>query len=83
MKELDLYKFVKKNDIEFHWENDEVITFIPFDLLTEFTNMIGSTYFSDFGNNVHNVHMRYDYICIHMSNICEYFNINMEDVFDK
>jgi len=78
MKELDLYKFINKNDIEFHWEKDEVIIFIPFDLLTEFTNMIGYAYFH---NTIQHCVMKDNYICIHMSNISEYFNINMKDVF--
>lgn len=80
MTELDLYKFVRKNKLEYHWYDNDVLLLIPFYLLEDFNKMIGYHYFDEDGIQCV---MRYDYCCFEMKSICEYFDIDIKNIFEK
>ena len=80
MTELQLYKFITENNIEYHWYEDEVIVFIPFYLLEDLTKMLG---YGAFDGDVLDCKLKYDSICVAINDFCDYFGINMENVFEK
>lgn len=82
MSELELYKFVNDNNIEFsHHQNDrgveDVLMFVNFGQLAEFGKMI-SWILEDGGIEVI---MKETYMCFWMSDICENCDIEINNVF--
>ena len=82
MTELELYKFVEKNGLEYHWDNDDVdvILFIPNYLIPKWVELLKSSIMDDEGIKCT---MKFKYFCYEMSDICEYFDIDMKNVFEK
>lgn len=82
MSELDLYKFLNENSIEHHWEGEqkELIAWIPFDLLQEFAELIGSNLLSDGGLMVN---FQDSYIALDLEPIAEYHDIELENILKK
>jgi len=81
MTALDLYKFVTKNKLEWHWVNlkeIDVILFIPFDLLTEWITLLGPNILDEEGVLCH---MKEGYMCFLMQEICDYTDINISEIF--
>jgi len=80
MTELQLYKFIDDH-IEYNVVNkDEIYAFIPHYKLKEFTDLLGSHILDDEGINVVLLN---GYISIEMIAICEYFDINPDNIFEK
>lgn len=81
MTELQLYKFINNNCIEVHNNTPkaEVIAFIPFSLLEDLTNM-AENYFMD---DVEEVYLKYDYVCIDLCDLAEYYGIELDNVLEK
>lgn len=77
MTELQLYKFITDNNIEYHFEHEGVYIFIPFDLLKQFTEL-SKNYFSD---DPIEVVLRDDYICFVINDCYEYFGIDINNIF--
>ena len=50
--ELQLYKFIREYSIKMRWDNNQLATWIPFQYLQEFTEMIGYEMLSDGGLDV-------------------------------
>lgn len=85
MTELELYKFINNNELEITWncyenKDDELILWIPFYYLDEFTKMIGYNYLSDGGIEVN---LQEDCTSLDINPICEYFDINSENILGK
>lgn len=82
MTELELYKFIKYNNIEWHRrENEGVqdIVIMPFIFnLEEFCKLIKG-YNVDGGGLLAN--LLDGYVAIWMSDLCEYFGIDINNVF--
>jgi len=81
MDKLQLYKFVEGNGIEYHKShNDEndVILFVNIPLIEEWNKMLGSIMDEEGINCV----MKDGYFCFFMEYICEYFDIEMDEIFD-
>lgn len=82
MKVLDLYKFVHDNEIEHHKDNQdesEVILFIDIHLLDRWNNLLGVSILDEDG--VECV-MKHGYFCFRMKEICEWYDIDIEEVFN-
>jgi hypothetical protein len=83
MTELQLYKFINENNIEYHWGEKQgipdVIVFIDFDCIMEFTRMI--PFLLDEGGI--NVILKETYICVWMLDICERSDIDIKNIFPK
>ena len=81
MNTLDLYKFVSKNDIEYNYSHDkeEVYLFVNYYLLSEFNQLLGYHITSE---DILRCVMKSGYIGFEMSTICEYFEIELNDVFE-
>jgi len=78
MTELDLYKFINDN-IEYNVVNkDEIYTFIPHYRLKEFTDLLGRHILDDEGINVVLLNA---YISVEMTEVCEYFDIDPNNIF--
>ena len=85
MNELDLYKFIEEYSIELRWEcyekkEDELIAWIPYYCLEEFTELIGYEYLSEGGIEVN---LQIDGIALNIAEICENFGIEAERIYKK
>jgi hypothetical protein len=78
MKNIDLYKFVKDNNIEYHWHDDNVIIFIPVYLIEEWMDLLGWRYLDEDGLKCW---MKHKYFCFWMKDICYSFDIDMIEIF--
>lgn len=85
MKELELYKFIQENDIEYRYQvnyetkKDDLLVWIPFYLVEEFAEMIKSIN----SDSPTNCCLTENYLCFWMDDICSYFGIELESVFKK
>ncbi len=77
MTDLELYKFVTKNKLEWHYADGEVILFLPFYLLAEFATATLSFWEDD----PRRVVMRPDSIALDMGEVCDHYGLNMEEIF--
>lgn len=80
MTELELYKFVVNNKLEYHWVDNDVILFINFNILDDFTKLLGYGMFDEDGIACI---LKDTYICIWMFSICENSDIVLENIFKK
>ncbi len=80
MTELELYKFINDNEIEYHWHDEDVIIFINFYLLDEFAKLLGYGMFDEEGITCV---LKDKYICIWMYSICENSDIELINIFKK
>ncbi|HNG68591.1 MAG TPA: hypothetical protein PLP63_06585 [Saprospiraceae bacterium] len=83
MTELQLYKFINDNDVEwrYDWNKDQedVIVFINSYLIDDFCELIKS-YFDD----AHiECALRDRYICVWMDDLCSHYGIELINVFPK
>lgn len=87
MTELQLYKFVQDNRVEWRWEinretgyeKDDVILLPYIFHFEDFMKLIGDA----FDEYPLEVKARRDYVAIWMQEICDYFGIEIENVFPK
>lgn len=80
MTELELYKFIKNNDIEWHKYNDEIIIYVYSCELKYFYRICSPSLFDGGGIKCT---MKYGYIAIPMNFICDYHGIEIENVFTE
>jgi len=77
MKELKLYKFIQGK--EYHYDGDDVILFLDFHQLDEFQKLLDYGYFDEGMEII----LKWGYVCIHMKDICDYYDIDLYAVFDN
>lgn len=81
MTAADLIYFIRvDNTIEYKWIDDNVIIFIDHYHIKEFMDLVGHIYLT---NGDTNCILKDGYISLWMNDICEYFGIDMENVFRK
>lgn len=80
MTELDLYKFIKNNNIERHKYEWNIIWFIDFWLLEEFCKMVWPLEFDEWW---YEAHLKEDYIALSFNTMCENHWIEMDNVFNS
>lgn len=84
MTELQLYRWIKQTSTEWHWRDNEgrqdVIIFISFYDLKEFNDLIGSHITDEEGIECR---LKGGYLAVWMQEICDYHDIQMENVFEK
>ena len=80
MSELDLFKFIQEHSLEYHWNDGDVILFIPHYITGEWMKLLGWYILDDEGIECN---MKDGYFCFMMQEICNYFGIEMENVFSK
>lgn len=78
MTELDLYKFVSDNEIEYHWHDDNVIIFVSVWRIEQWSKLLGHGIMDEEGIECR---MKYNYFCFWMKDICGYFGIELSNVF--
>lgn len=78
MKEIDLFGFIVKDQIEYHWDNDDVYVFISHWNIKEFMDLFSINYLSD---NIIECVLRDGYIVAKMKDICEWHDIELINVF--
>lgn len=85
MNELDLYRYVDGNDLEYHMINpntheEDVVLFIGVDDIAFWYKLLG------YGNSIFcdgiKCTMKDGYVCFLMKEICEHFDIDINRVFD-
>ncbi len=83
MTELQLFKWITDNNIEWHWQendgDDDVICCVDAHQLEGFFELFDRQFFDD----VFQCILKYRYIAIWMNDICDYHGIELEAVFDK
>ncbi len=83
MKSIELYKFIEDNGVEWHKHNNDgikdVIVFINTDNIAEFMDMV-KTLASDCSGST--CVMKYGYLTFWMRDICDYYGIDIDDVFE-
>jgi hypothetical protein len=80
MTEVDFYKFIQTNGIEYHWYEKECLIFIDASDLDEFCKLLGDGIFEDDGIETH---LKYRYICIDANDICDHFGFDINKIFPK
>lgn len=81
MTELELYKFIKDNEIEIDWRLEKhLYIWIPFYHLEKFTKLLGYDNFFEGGEEVL---LQYDCVCVDILDICERFNIEPTNILPK
>jgi len=82
MSELELYKFITERELEYHWtgEKDDVILFIEVYNLERWNKLLGTPITDE--NGIECV-MKDGYFCFYMKNICEFFDIELNKVFEQ
>ena len=82
MTSIQLYKFITDNGLEWRWElnegEEDVILFLPFYLLDEFTKL---TNWSD--DWVYECVLKSNCIVLFIQHICDWHGLDIEDIFDK
>lgn len=82
MTELELYKFIKENNIEWHRADNEgtsdIIIFIYIFQLEGFYKIIKG-YMDDDGGLA--VRLLNGYVAVWMNDLCEHFDVDMNNVF--
>ena len=85
MTELEIYKFVQENELEWHHSfdgfNNDVTLFIPYCLMEEFSNMTKS--YLEECETIGNATLRYGYLAVEMLPFFYNYGINLENVFSK
>jgi hypothetical protein len=84
MTELELYKFINDNNCEFHWESREddldVILFVNSIWIEDFNKLFDYNFFDDGG---YECIMMNDYFCFWMQSICDYYGIDIKNIFKE
>lgn len=84
MSELELHKYITANAIEWHWadnnETPDVLIFPRVYELTWFVLLLSHSHFDDGGIPCN---LMDGYVAIWMNDICDYYGINIENVFPK
>lgn len=82
MTELELYKFIVENDIEYSWHNEDVIIWIKSYHLDYWFKLFNDEY-NLFSEGKINCVLQNDGIAVEMEQICGYFGIKLESIFKK
>jgi hypothetical protein len=80
MTGIQLVKFIHQNKVEWKWFDNDVIMFVDFADLSDFQEMLGYGIVSEAGIDCT---MKEDCIVFEMKDICNYFGIELAEVFDK
>ena len=81
MKELDLYQFLKENEVEMRWDtigdDSTLVAWIPSYILNDFSKMI-ETSLQDGGRNAHLCSG--GFLWVDLGAICKYYGIEPERI---
>jgi len=84
MKALDLYEYIEQTGTEWHYANnqgyEDVLIFAYFYNLQAFYQLLDPTIFDDEGIECV---LKDGYMAIWMSHICEYYGIELDEVFPR
>ncbi len=80
MKAIDLYKFIEKNSIEYHWHDGDVILFVENFHIDKWNRLLGSHILDEDGLKCV---MKDGYFCFDMKYICDCFDIELTEIFEK
>ena len=83
MTELDFYKYINENNIEWHWRNnngtEDVIIFIYLFDLEYFCDLVkDKTDYDEYGLDVK---IKNGYAIIWMNDLCDYYGIDLNEIF--
>lgn len=78
MTELELYKFCEDKEID--WRGDELVIWLYFWDLEEFTELIGEDFFSEGGLDVN---LQYKQVAFDLVPICESWDIEPTNILKQ
>ncbi len=78
MTELELYKYISENGTMTSYDGDKAIVWIYHFELLDFVKLLGRSVLRDGGIEVR---LQDDYVAIDMTEICDYYNIDIKNVF--
>ena len=78
MTELELYKFITKYNVEYHRYEDKIYMMIDIYIIDEFNNLFEATIFDEEGISCI---MKDGYFTFEMTDICEYYGLNIGNIF--
>ena len=79
MTTLDLYKFITSKQIEYHSDEDDIIIFVNLYDLQEWNDLLGTRILDEDGIECV---LKFGYVCFELKHICEYFDIELTEVFE-
>ena len=83
MTELDLHKYIQENNIEWHRQDndgiDDILIFPSFNQIEALHKILSPCLFDDEGIECR---MKDGYFAIWMQDICNYYGVEMNNVFD-
>lgn len=80
MTELQLYKFISANEIELHWNGDELTCFVNSYSIGEFCELLGYKFLADRGIECM---LKHNCIAFDLCSVCDYFDIEPENICNK
>ena len=75
--ETKLIEFIEEYKIEHNEYKEELLLFIWYGLLDEFTDIIWESFFDEYW---HEVTMKFWYICIDIKPVCEFLDIDIDNI---
>ena len=78
MTELEFYKFIEENNIEYHWTNNEVFFFVDYHLVNDLHKILTPGIFDEEGLSCT---MKDGYFAFDGIDICDYYGIKSENIF--
>ncbi len=78
MTAIQLYKFITECNIEYHWHKGDVLMMPGIFWIQSFYSLLSNTHFDDEGIKCT---LKDGYLVFEMRDICEYYGIELEEVF--
>ena len=81
MTELNIFKFVTENDIEYHYVGDGLFVFIDYELIPAFAVIIKD--YLDYNEDDENCKLKNGYIGMNIKPVFDFYGLDIESVFPK
>lgn len=85
MTELELYKFIEEFSVEYHWgmnDNIKDVVIMPYSFNLDDLEKLIESFIIDQDEGLEIV-LKHGYVCVWMKEICEWYDIELEKVFEK
>lgn len=81
--EEKLKLFASSHKYEWDFICDDVYLILPFHKLKEFISIFGTNEFNNTFDEGYSILLKGNYIVIEMRDVCDYFGLNIGDIFPK
>jgi hypothetical protein len=80
MTAIQLYKFVTENELEYKLFEEDILLFVNISNIEEWNEILGYSIKDESGIKCY---MKDGYFVFYMAAICEYFDIELKEIFKK